>query len=242
MDTLSAISSPASAAGPSPLASPTGPSTAPCGPAHALANLSPRQARGAGSLTSGTTGPLSIILPGSAVLQSALASKLRAQTDLNGSILYKLTWKLRVTPSQRSIWALRASARRTLDNDCGGWPTPTTKLKAGGEYKDSEKAIARALGPHANDLRDFAHLAGWPTATTRDWKDGGSVGTVPDAGLLGRVCWRAPGTTLSGSPAQTESPGQLAPEFVCWLMGYPAVWDAFAATVTPLCRKSARNS
>lgn len=46
-----------------------------------------------------------------------------------------------------------------------GWPTPTTKAKAGGEYRDSDKAIARVQGPHANDLRDFAHLAAWPTPT-----------------------------------------------------------------------------
>ena len=28
--------------------------------------------------------------------------------------------------------------------------------------------MARALGPHANDLRDFAQLAGWPTPVTND--------------------------------------------------------------------------
>jgi hypothetical protein len=45
-----------------------------------------------------------------------------------------------------------------------GWPTTTAKMKAGGEYSDPEKAIARALGPHSNDLRDFVQMAGWPTA------------------------------------------------------------------------------
>lgn len=47
-----------------------------------------------------------------------------------------------------------------------GWPTPTNKEAAGGEYKDADKAMARALGPHANDLRDFAQMAGWPTPNT----------------------------------------------------------------------------
>lgn len=52
-----------------------------------------------------------------------------------------------------------------------GWPTPASKEKAGGEYKDPKKAMARAMGPHANDLRDFAQLAlgttsnGSPAAT-----------------------------------------------------------------------------
>src|SRR5574341_2257412 len=42
-----------------------------------------------------------------------LANKLRAKTDLLGSTLFKLTWKQRVTPSGRSIPALRASGHRT---------------------------------------------------------------------------------------------------------------------------------
>lgn len=49
-----------------------------------------------------------------------------------------------------------------------GWPTPTAKEAAGGEYKDPDKAMARALGPHANDLRDFAKMAGWGTPQARD--------------------------------------------------------------------------
>lgn len=62
------------------------------------------------------------------------------------------------------------------DADLAGWPTPTAKIKAGGEYKDPDKAMARALGPHANDLRDFAQMAGWPTPTTP------SGGQVPPEG------------------------------------------------------------
>ena len=60
------------------------------------------------------------------------------------------------------------------DADLAGWPTPTAKINAGGEYKDPDKAMARAMGPHANDLRDFAQMAGWVTTTTRDWKDSGA--------------------------------------------------------------------
>ena len=30
------------------------------------------------------------------------------------------------------------------------------------------------MGPHANDLRDFAQMAGWVTTTTRNWKDSGA--------------------------------------------------------------------
>jgi hypothetical protein len=53
------------------------------------------------------------------------------------------------------------------------WPTPTAKIKAGGEYKDPDKAMARAMGPHSNDLRDFAQMASRPTPTTSDFKGSG---------------------------------------------------------------------
>jgi hypothetical protein len=107
-----------------------------------------------------------------------LENRLRARTASAGWTLYALTWKERATPSGRQICALRASVRRTSGSASGlsesGWPTPTAKINAGGEYKDPDKAMARAMGPHANDLRDFAQMAGWVTTTTRDWKDSGA--------------------------------------------------------------------
>jgi hypothetical protein len=174
------------------------------------ASLSARQAKEAGLLTSGTYGPRSTGSLSSAALASCLANRLRQRTDLLGSTLFNLTWKERVTPAQRSIFALRASARRTSGSGCIGshwitpqthdtttrgntmadhhysphdlsnqvalasWPTPTSKFKAGGEYKDPDKAMARAMGPHANDLRDFAQLASWPTPNAQDAKAGQS--------------------------------------------------------------------
>jgi hypothetical protein len=291
----------------------------------APANLSPRQAKERGWMTSGTYGRTSITSSESAALQGSLANRLRRKTDWLGSALYKLTWKERATPSGRLIPALRASARptsakgstgseseasawptpaardwkgktherwgtnarplnevaglagwptpvsteigNTLENYqamkanmksgprtaithpsiaaqlagwptpqagasamngnnqagntdfsrktealCGkivaghnlaliaGWPTPTSKEAAGGEYKDPEKALIRALGPHANDLRDFAKLA-LPARRT------------------------VSGEMLIGSSAGMESGGQLNPAHSRWLMGLPAVWD-----------------
>jgi hypothetical protein len=98
-----------------------------------------------------------------------------------------------------------------------GWPTPTAKLAAGGEYKDPEKALARVLGPHANDLRDFAKIAG-PARFT------------------------ASGEMLTGSTAGMESGGQLNPAHSRWLMGYPPEWCACAVTAMPSSPKSRRSS
>lgn len=84
-----------------------------------------------------------------------------------------------------------------------GWPTPTSKEAAGGEYKDPEKALARVLGPHANDLRDFTKLTqGAPARLT------------------------ASGDLLTGCSAGMDSGGQLNPAHSRWLMAYPAAFDA----------------
>lgn len=98
-----------------------------------------------------------------------------------------------------------------------GWPTPTTKFKAGGEYKDPNKAMKRALGTHANDLRDFAQL-------------------VTPARLT------ASGEMLTGSDAGMISGGQLNPAHSRWLMGLPPEWDDCAPTAMPSSRRSRKRS
>lgn len=55
----------------------------------------------------------------------------------------------------------------------------------------------------------------WPTATSRDWKDGTNPSMkVPTNGLLGRAVPRDP----------TSHPGQLNPTWVDGLMGFPTGW------------------
>ena len=92
-----------------------------CGQAPARANLSARQAKEKGLLTSGTFGPRSTTLSTSAGLQLFLANRLQAKTVSTGSILYNLTWKDRVTPRGQPICALRASGLRTSGNASTGW-------------------------------------------------------------------------------------------------------------------------
>jgi hypothetical protein len=92
-------------------------------------------------------------------------------------------------------------------------------------------------------LPGAAKLAGWPTATTRDWKDGASVGTVKTNGLLGRVVWLA-GQTQNPSSAEMEKPAapRLNPLFSLWLMGFPPQeWSSCAELAMPSSRKSQRS-
>jgi len=131
------------------------------------ANLSARQAKELGLLTSGTCGPLSTTSSSSADLQRYLESRLQAKTLTLGSTLYTLTWKPWVTPSGVSRFRLRASVPRTSGTGRTGWPTQTAN--------DSEKRGEVTYRPDApNGLNATATLAGWTTPTTRDWKDSGA--------------------------------------------------------------------
>ena len=163
-DTHSAISSPVSESGATPCAWRDGQTIDRSGPDHAHASLSAQQAKERGLLTSGTYGRTSTGSLKTADLQSSLASKLRQKTDLAGSTLYKLTWKDRATPAGQSIPALRASVRRTSDNDFigleKGWTTPQAHDTSG--RSKSQKAIHGTKHGCACLVRE-ADLAGWPT-------------------------------------------------------------------------------
>lgn len=150
------------------------------GAALVPANLSARQAAGLGLLTSGTCGPRGIISSRSAALQESLASKLQAKTGSNGSILYRLTWKTRVTPSGRPICALRGSPNKgatvagficgngSISSPLTGWPTPTVGNVNNSRAPDgiayAERHLARPNS--GSDLAIVAQgLTGWPSPT-----------------------------------------------------------------------------
>lgn len=88
--------------------------------------------------------------------------------DVTGSLEYVLTWKHWDTPSGSSIFALRASGRRTSDSDCGGepcgYPTPAVQNSQGG------------VNPHGNTGNHFTLqtaaglVSGYPTPQAGDEK------------------------------------------------------------------------
>ncbi len=99
----------------------------PFGPAPAPANLSPRQAKEQGRLMSGTCGPHGSISSKSATLQRSLANRLKQRFDLDGSILFKMTWKEKATPAGRQLCQLMRSERTIKGSGYGGWPTPNAR-------------------------------------------------------------------------------------------------------------------
>lgn len=137
--------------------------TDPSGQEAAPANLSARQAKELGLLTSGTYGRHGFGSSATVNLQSSLESRLAARTDLTGSVLFHLTWKRRATPSGRPICALRARARSTSASGCGSWPTPKAGDGNGGKIPPNRQ------GSHA--LNSAAeNLAPWPTPQANNSK------------------------------------------------------------------------
>lgn len=177
-DTCSVISSQASVDGRSHCDSLDGLQTRQSGPEAALANLSARQAKALGFLTSGTYGPPSTTSSHSASLQSCLESRLRARLSMTGSTLYTLTWKPWVTPSGVSRSRLRASVRRTSEIETTGavsaWPTPTTRDWKDG--KEQQNVPLNAL------LGRVAWLAGWPSPTKANGDGGHQMGEASATG------------------------------------------------------------
>ena len=163
----SATSLPESADGPTLYDSQIGPTTDPCGPEAVRANPSPPLANSAAPPTSDTSGPSSPDSSTNVSLQSSLASKLRQRLDGNGSPLYALTWKQWDMQSGPPICALRASARRTSDRDCGGggyagWATASSR-----DWKDTTGMSTTGINPDGTErtrldqLPRQVALVGW---------------------------------------------------------------------------------
>lgn len=185
----------------------------------ALASLSARRAKELGLLTSGTYGPRSSTLSKLVDLSPLLANRLRARTDCIGSILYRLTWKERATPSGRLIPALRASALRTSGKDFTGWVTPSAR-----DWKDTGEIKPRADGTARNDqLPRQAFLCGWPTPCQQDGPNGGpGQGSDRLPGCVVLAGWPTPpeGTTAEGKTPDGRKVTVALP-YVATLGGWP---------------------
>lgn len=136
----------------------------PFGQAHAPASHSASQESSAGQKMSGTSGRCGSGSSASADLQSFLASKLQAVLPSPGSMLYLMTWKAQVTPAQRQICALLASARRISGNAFSGWPTATST--------DAKRYPSQNFAMRNITLNHVAVLACWPTPASTDYKGG----------------------------------------------------------------------
>jgi len=128
------------------------------------------------------------------------------------------------------------------------WPTSTTR-----DWKGSytQEAMIRKDGKsRADSLPTLAemHNGTQPERPAELW----ATATVDDANNVSRSSGEfkslvrdancQTGQPPSSNAEPTASRGQLNPDFVCWLMGYPAAWLNYADSATPSSRKSPRKS
>ena len=180
--TRNTTSSPASADGRTPCASPAGPTTTRSGLVPVRANPIARQAGSkarAIPATSGRSGRGSL---DSAALTWSLANRLRKRLGMAGSIWFAQTWKRKATPLGRAYWAHTASGRRILGKGCTSWPTPDAALMNVAADPVKHQARRDRLKAKWNNgngtglpLGQAVHLATWPTATLHDAGRGGQA-------------------------------------------------------------------
>lgn len=160
-------------------------------------------------------------------------------------------WSVLAITSSCSILKLRLSERGTDDQEYSSsesqmWPTPTrmdyakermrsTQQKAGSRRSlDLPSAVRLWPTPRANEYKDV--LQSVPPSRKKDPGKCNLTQAVAMDQMFATPCAAdAVGSTGSGNhrSLRTDIAGQLNPEWVEWLMGFPIGWTELSALETP---------
>ena len=149
----------------------------------------------------------------SALLKNANLSgslaKMLLDTSLWGSTECYLTWRAKATPRNRLLFQLLPSMRRTGETAFGLLPTMTATNANGRTYQYSRREKTKPV----LSLAGVAKL--WPTPTASQEAKNATlpVSQINRDNLAGALL-----------RAGEKRGGQLNPEWVEWLMGYPEGW------------------
>ena len=122
-----------------------------------------------------------------------------------------LGWKIKTTKCNRLLFRLAVSMLRTNEIESLFWPTPTATINGPGMNINNPRGIQQGNALATAVVWNYHKM--WPTPTARDYK-----GAVKPETLA------AKGRTSSNSlpdAVMAENGGQLNPEWVEWLMGFP---------------------
>ena len=169
------------------------------------------------------------------------------------SKLCALTWKVKATKFNRSIFQLQVSVLPTEEKESGLWPTPTAATNGPGKNPNNKRGIhqgnalatavsmwptpraSKAMSENLNNVKERGvdkgrleeRVAMMPTPTARDYKDSGPNTNYETARKKSR---------LAGTAG-----GALNPMWVEWLMGYPAEYTDLKDWETLSYRKSQKK-
>ena len=146
------------------------------------------------------------------------------------STLCYLTWKVRATPGRRLLFQLAPSTPRTDETESGLWATPQAMDSL---TPKQEEGLTHEITESRKGWTNFANLKEqavygkkmWPTPQT------GSHNEAAHNAMSGD--WK----TKFCEVAQIPTTGQLNPNWVEWLMGFPVGWTDLSASETPSCHK-----
>ena len=132
-----------------------------------------------------------------------------------------LTWKPSATPGGRSLFLLRPSTPRTGGTDAPSWPTPTAAVRMWPTPSASDCGRT-AINPHLTRNGTIRHIG----------KNGGQSYARLDAVAAMFPTPTASEADRGGKGYQhgglrcviPEESGQLNPDWVEWLMGFPPGW------------------
>lgn len=133
-----------------------------------------------------------------------------------GSTLCLLTWKVSVTPGKRLLFQLSPWMPDIAETEYSLWPTPRASdaTHGGPNQRDSKGNYALTGAVHHPEAKM------WPTPTaSQDWK--------PVRKLAPSEANGSHGTMLVGAVGDMNPEligGQLNPQWVEWLMGFPIGW------------------
>jgi len=135
-----------------------------------------------------------------------------------GSTKCSLIWKAKATPQGRLLFQLVPSMHTINEIESGLLPTPTAT-----SYGSNQGGAAGRKGKVRYSLQSMAIHNMWPTPSVANANQGTSV---PDGkrgmSLISAV--KAPHLWQTPNKAEDGKSGQLNPEWVEWLMGYPEGW------------------
>lgn len=160
-----------------------------------------------------------------------LARTLLELSTWNSTVVF-LTWKVRVTPSKRLLFQLAPSIPSTDGIESGLWPTPQTL----DHIEMTRPVVMRGRSPRIVSNNGIEGQAGlrdavkfWPTPSASE----DAAGTVN-----GQMQYML---THAAKESEAQA-GQLNPQWVEWLMGYPPEWTALSPSEMQSFRKSRLRS